>query len=97
MKNLLLSTFFFLVIGFGSANANSDSKNSENEPAKTEVATDQSSPNETSADEESTVIEIKINGAAVSGYSWWKATLLVIWAVIIIIFVMRTFREKASV
>ena len=96
MKNILLSTFFFLVIGFGTANANSGTESSKKESANTEVTSDQAAAEEVS-DSETTTIEIKINGKKASGYSWWKATLVIIWTIIIIILVMRTFRGKASV
>ncbi|WP_421877087.1 hypothetical protein [Marinoscillum sp.] len=49
------------------------------------------------ADTTSTTIEIKINGEAMSGQGWWKATLVIVWTIICIILVLRTFRGKASV
>lgn len=49
------------------------------------------------ADTTSTTIEIKINGEAMSGEGWWKAALVIVWTIICIILVLRTFREKASV
>ncbi|REE05545.1 hypothetical protein [Marinoscillum furvescens] len=46
---------------------------------------------------EESSIEIKINGKAANLEIWWKGTLLIIFTLIIVWLVVRTFRGKANV
>lgn len=96
MKNILLSSFFFLIVSIGSAYATSDAKKDNSHPAKKEAKVEnQQTVNPSTKDE--TTIEIKINGDAMGGEMWWKIALLIIWTGIIIVLVIRTFRGKAEV
>lgn len=46
---------------------------------------------------EESSIEIKINGKAANLEVWWKSTLVIIFTLIIVWLVVRTFRGKANV